>query len=299
MRSLKDFNNVKRNEVLLKDFTTMKVGGPAEYFLEPESLYELREFILALKLEKIPLHILGLGSNVIASDKGVMGGIARVVGSPFDNIEFDGSTMHVGAGVILSNMMIAAENHSLSGFECLAGIPGTIGGSLVMNAGGKWGNIGDHVVSVKVIDENLRVKDLSKLEAAFGYRSSKLRGNTVIGATFELEQKDPDEISKTVVQIIEEKKKTQPLGSKSAGCIFKNPAAQSAGMIIDSLGIKGHKIGGAKISSLHANFIVNDGKAKSSDIFRLIKMIQDKVRLRNHINLYPEVEIWGTNEFEE
>jgi UDP-N-acetylmuramate dehydrogenase len=180
----------------------------------------------------------------------------------------------------------------LTGIECLAGIPGTIGGGIRMNAGGKFGDIGAVVTRVQVMDLEGTVFDRTKDDLVFEYRSTNISARFILNASLELEPEDPERILRKTKEIWMYKRNSQPLNTKNAGCIFKNPRGLSAGALIDQAGLKGMRVGGAQVSEKHANFIVADNGTTADDVLRLIKIIQEKVFDRNQIHLETEVQMW-------
>jgi UDP-N-acetylmuramate dehydrogenase len=198
----------------------------------------------------------------------------------------------VGAGVDMQKLILRTCRQGLAGIECLAGIPGTIGGGIKMNAGGKFGDIGAAVTSVTVMDMEGTVFQRTKDDLVFDYRSTNISARFILGATLQLEGDDPERIMRRTKEIWMFKRNSQPLNTKNAGCIFKNPRGLSAGALIDQAGLKGMKVGGAEVSEKHANFIVAHEGCSADDVLRLIKIIQEKVYERNQIHLESEVQIW-------
>jgi len=277
----------------LKKHTTFKIGGPAEYFVRPKGAAELKVLIKAAKRYKIPVLVIGAGSNILAGDKGVGGLVIQLNSSYFKKIRVKGNSVHAGSGVMLSKLIITSRNFGLSGLENLAGIPGTVGGALAMNAGA-WGkNIEDTLKEVWVMDYSGRIRVLKKKNIEFGYRKSDLGKYIILEARFGLGKGDGLNIRSRIREYLKQRRSAQDLTRPSAGCVFKNPTGKSAGKLIDECGLKGKRVGGAAISGKHANFIVNLGNAKSADVIDLIKLIKNKVRAKFHINLEPEIKIWG------
>lgn len=281
-----------RKKEPLKKHTTFKVGGPAEFFFEPEDIRDLKSFISLVKRHGIGFRIIGAGSNILISDKGIKGAVLRLSSQAFKKISFNKTLVRVGAGKPLWELILECRKKGLSGLEFLVGIPGTAGGALLMNAGVKEKNIGDLVRNVTVIDRNGQVKILSLKKLKFGYRKSNLEKFIVLAASLKLVKKDRQAINENIKNMLDYRRRTQDYSYPSAGCVFKNPKGNSAGRLIDLCGLKDKSINGAGVSKIHANFILNLNQAKSSDILRLIQLITNKVRSKFKITLEPEIKIW-------
>lgn len=270
--------------------TTLGIGGRARYFSRPESIQELTALLEAARKTSLRTLALGRGSKLLINDSLLDALVIDLTST--STIEFDGSTVCASAGVRLPTLLREASKKGLKGLEPLAGIPGTVGGALIKNAGGRYGSISDVVRNVSFLDEQGRpfVYDSEKL--LFGYRESNLRGKFILEATLSLEPSSPFEVKEAIRQILAEKQRSQPLDARTAGCVFKNPPGKSAGALIDQAGLKGYRVGGAYVSTLHANFIINDGTATFSDVMRLIDIIRDRVLKEHGIELELEIEIW-------
>lgn len=292
MSSIEDFSDITRRDEPLAQYTWMKVGGPAQYFIEPRDPDELVSVVKCCHENGIHVRMIGGGSNLLVRDEGVGGAVIRLVGDAHAAIEVDGNTIRCGSGALLSTLISSAVQAGLAGLENLVGIPGTVGGALHGNAGGRSGDIGQFVSSVKVLTATGEVFDRSRDELSFAYRFSSINELCVLEATFEVPDGDPEEITQRMRKLWIMKKASQPLSFQSAGCIFKNPRGLSAGDLIEQAGLKGTRIGGAEISDRHANFIVNDDNASSDDIQRLISLAQSKVHEQFGVDLEVEIEIW-------
>lgn len=289
-KSLK--NKIKTKEAL-KNHTTFRIGGPARYFYEPEDYADLAEVLKLAKKLRIRVFILGAGSNILVLDR-LINALAIKLSNPFfKKISFNANFVEVGAGCALSQLIRACVKHGLSGAEFLAGIPGALGGALIMNAGIPNKNIGDLVENVVVMDYNGKIKTLPKTKIKFAYRKSDLSKHVILKANLKLIKKNRNEIIKALNAYMQHRKLTQDLRRPSAGCIFKNPKNESAGRIIDSCGLKGRKIGGAMVSKIHANFIINHAKAKATDVLKLVSLVKKQVKKKSGIDLEPEIKIWG------
>lgn len=286
------FESVVRKNVPLADFTWYKLGGSADYFIQPKSVEQLRDIVVRCKDNNVPIYVLGFGSNLLISDKGVRGAVIRLDAEAFCGFEFKGTLLQAGAGVNLNKMTLEAVRKGLSGLEALTGIPGSVGGAVRMNAGGSYGDIGSCVQSVTLMDKDGNVFEKEKPELVFDYRWTNITAPLVLSATMELTEADPNAILKTVKEIFITKKNSQPLPTRNAGCVFKNPRGMSAGALIDRAGLKGSQIGGAVVSEKHANFIVAETGCSAEDVKRLIELIQQRVKEAFDVELELEIEIW-------
>jgi UDP-N-acetylmuramate dehydrogenase len=203
-----------------------------------------------------------------------------------------GGNVHVGAGVDMQKLLVRTVRGGLSGLECLAGIPGTVGGGIRMNAGGKFGDIGAVVSRVTVMDTSGTVYDRTRDDLVFEYRHTNIAARFILEATLELEEDDPERIMRKTKEIWMFKRNSQPLNTKNAGCIFKNPRGLSAGALIDQAGLKGLRIGGAEVSAKHANFIIAHAGCTATDVHALMKALREKVFEKNEILLETEVQVW-------
>jgi UDP-N-acetylmuramate dehydrogenase len=284
---------VVSEQVPLAPMTWYRIGGPAKYLIKPRSIEELKESVRRCVENNIPIYVLGLGANLLVGDNGVNGAVFRLDADHFRRVKIDGPIVEVGAGADMQKLVLRSVRGGLAGIECLAGIPGTIGGGIRMNAGGKFGDIGALVNTVTVMDQNGEVFQRTKDDLVFDYRSTNISAKFILDATLELEPDEPDHILKRTKEIWMYKRNTQPLNTKNCGCIFKNPRGLSAGAIIDQAGLKGAKVGGAEVSDKHANFVIAHPGCKAADVMRLVKLIREKVWEKNQIHLESEVQIWG------
>jgi UDP-N-acetylmuramate dehydrogenase len=278
----------------LKNHTTFKIGGKAQFFVEPKDQNDLRRSLILLNRYNIPVFIMGAGSNLLVADSGLNAAVLRLSKPYFKKMTFENNRLNVGAGVNLNQVVSACAKQSLSGAEFLIGIPGTVGGALVMNAGqAKEGrSISELVEEVTVIDYNGRIKKISKKDIKFGYRNSDLNRYIVLSARLKLVKRNQKEIRHKMHKYIVYRQGSQDCAGASAGCIFQNPAGASAGRLIDLCGLKGKRIGGACVSLKHANFIVNKGGAKARDVLKLISIIKKEVKNKFKVSLKPEIKIW-------
>ena len=273
--------------------TTFRVGGPADLLFQPANAEEL---VSALKLageEGVPVQLVGNGSNLIVRDGGVRG-LTLLLGEHFSDIRVEGRRIYAQAGATLVRVAAAAEEAGLSGLEFASGIPGTLGGGCVMNAGAYGGQLSDVLVSAEVLLEG-KVQTLTLEEMQMGYRTTRpLReGGVVLSACFELKEDDRAAIHERMRDLNARRRDKQPLNLPSAGSTFKRPEGYFAGALIEGCGLKGCTIGGAQVSEKHAGFVVNIGNATAADILALIEHVQAVVKKETGVDLEPEVRIVG------
>lgn len=277
--------------VWLAPRTTLKLGPKAMAFVSPRSISGLKELLVFLKKNRIPFRVIGGGSNILACGRRLDCAVISL--SAFRKIIPRGASLvEAGSGASLGRIVRFCAKRGLSGAESFSGIPGTLGGALVGNAGA-WGkNISDLVEKIRVMDYNCRVKILNEKEAGFGYRASGLSRYIVLGATLRLKKSRKRLIAQRMKKYSELRRQKQELSCPSAGSVFKNPGGGRAGRLIEACGLKGRRIGGAGISLKHANFIVNRGGAKASDVLKLMALIKRRVRQKFGVVLEPEIKIW-------
>ncbi len=292
MSSLDDFANITLRDEPLAPLTWLKVGGPAQRLIQPRSVDELVAVIRTCHENNVTARLLGGGSNLLVRDEGVSGVVIRLVDPIFSQVTIEGTRVKVGGGVMLSHVISESVKAGLAGLDTLVGIPGTIAGALKGNAGGRSGEIGDHLHSVTVItaqgERFVRQGD----ELVFEYRHSSINELCVVEAEFELTNDNPDDIAERMRKLWVMKKSTQPLSFQSAGCVFKNPRGLSAGALIEQAGLKGMKIGKCEVSDRHGNFIVTEPGAKSADVLKLIDLMQTKVNEAHGVELELEIQVW-------
>ena len=276
----------------LKNKTTFRIGGQAELFFEPKDTADLKLLLNLKKRCKLPLLVLGAGSNILVSDKGVKGVVLRLDSAAFKKISFNGSKVEAGSGVPLNKIIRSSVSRGLSGLGFIAGMPGTLGGALLMNAGIPGRSLSDLVEKITVMDYNGKVKVLGRKDLILGYRKSNLGRYIILSARLKLVKKDKLKAKNELTHYLKRRCLTQDLSSPSAGCIFKNPKDNSAGRLIDLCGLKGKAIGRAVISPKHANFIVSLGRAQAKDVLRLMDLAKKEVRKKFAVVLEPEIKIW-------
>ena len=293
---------VLKNEPL-KQHTSFRVGGPAKVYVVPEDIEELQKLIRFLHEEKLPYDIIGNGTNLLVSDAGVDHVVVEI-GRALEGIELlpeanasDEKTYYIRvlAGTLLSKAAQFAATQELSGMEALRGIPGTLGGAVTMNAGAYGTEMKDVLYSVDVLTPEGELRTLTPAELALGYRHSVIpeRGYVVVAATLALRKGDPAEIKARMADFQNRRKEKQPLDKASAGSTFKRPEGYFAGKLIEDTGLRGFRHGGAQVSEKHCGFVINDGTARAADIYWLIGEVRKRVLLEQHVELTPEVKIWG------
>ncbi|MBI5765337.1 MAG: UDP-N-acetylmuramate dehydrogenase [Planctomycetes bacterium] len=288
-----DWPEIVRTNVPLAPLTWFKLGGTAEYLIEPRTEDELVGVVRRCRETNTPLRFLGLGANVIVNDNGVKGAVVRLTADHFTQMIVDGDRVTAGAGADLTKLVLATVKKGLAGLENIAGIPGTVGGGIAMNCGGRYGEIGTAVRSVRVIGRDGEIYERDHDDMDFGYRRSALGDDCVLSVSFQLHKDDPATLDHRFREIWMYKQNTQPpLGCQSVGCIFRNPDGRSAGQLIDQAGLKGRRIGTAYVSDRHANFVLADIGGRAGDVLELIDSIIDTVNERFGIRLEPEVKIW-------
>ena len=282
---------VETNYPLVK-CTWYGLGGQADYFIKPQTVEQLKEVVQRCNENNIPIYVMGFGSNLLISDKGLRAAVIKLETDQFTQTQFDGEQLTAWAGAELSKLVLTCVQKGLSGIEALTGIPGSVGGAVKMNAGGAFGDIGAAVETVTLMDNQGSVFEKSKPELIFDYRRTNITAKFILNAQLKLAAADPEQSLRTVKEIWIYKKNNQPLNTKNSGCIFKNPRGVSAGALIDRAGLKGLQIGGATVSEKHANFIIAEKGCKSRDVTRLINAIKQRVKEQFGIELELEIEIW-------
>ena len=277
----------------LAPLTWYRIGGPARYLVRPRDPAELGDVARRSAEAGLRVYVLGLGANLLVGDGGVDGVVVRLDADHWRQVRVAGNTVEVGAGADLQKLILRTVRGGLAGLECLAGIPGTVGGGVRMNAGGKFGDLGAVVRTVSVMDPAGNAFDRDKDDLVFGYRTTNIAAPFILGATLELDGDDPDRVLRRTKEIWMYKRNTQPLNTKNCGCVFKNPRGLSAGALIDAAGLKGARVGGAEVSDKHANFIVAHPDCRADDVLELIRTIREKVADRSGVELESEVQVWG------
>ena len=299
---MKEINNDTSSLCLmnepLKKHTTYKIGGPADLMIFPKSKQDLIKVIEIINKNKLQLTILGSGSNVLVSDNGIRGAVISLKNT-LKQIEVSDNILYAECGTMLGTIVKHAVKNNLIGLENLNGVPGTLGGALIMNAGAWGGEISENLMHVELINSKSEIKKIYKKDLNFSYRQSSFnKDDILLSAKFNLRKADKDIIKENFIEAQSGRKKSQPLNKRSAGSLFKNPTNSSAGKLLDDAGLKGFSIGDAKISEKHANFFINDGDASSRDMLMLIKKAHKEVKDKFNVNLSLEVKLMGFNEEE-
>lgn len=278
--------------VSLKKYCSYQTGGKAEFFSCPTDLFDLKVLLKFANDNKIPVTLIGTGNNILISDKGVKG-LVISTRCMNDEVQIENDLVYSGAGVKLDYLIKQCIEAGLGGLEAMSGIPGSVGGAVMMNAGAFDTEIKDVAITVEMCGYDGTVSSVPAEEAGFGYRKAENLNGIVTGVGFKLELSDKEELKKKRKEILERRAEKQPLEYPSCGSVFKRPEGNYAGTLIEQCGLKGYKIGGAQISEKHANFIVNTGKAKSKDIYDLINHVQETVLKETGVKLEREVRFIG------
>ena len=292
VRELSPATVVRRNEPLARK-TTLRVGGPADLYVEPASEADLVAVLKFCRGRNLPFFVLGRGSNLLVKDAGFRGVVISLAQPFFSRVEIEGERLKCGAGARLKAVAVEAKRNGLSGLEFLEGIPGSLGGALRMNAGAMGGATFDVVESVRLMDWSGNVSEQSPKELGVNYRScTALKTHIALSAVLRGRPGQRAAIERCMNEFSQKRWKSQP-AAPSAGCMFKNPVTIPAGKLIDELGLKGTRVGGAVVSAEHGNFLVNDGTATARDVLDLIELIRRKATAEHGIELETEVEIIG------
>ena len=287
--------NVER-DVPMSEHTSFKTGGPADFMLKPQNAEQLLRALTLLRQSDTETHLIGNGTNLLVRDGGIRGAVIRL-GKDFEGLTVEGDVLTAGAGVRLYALTRFALSNGLTGLEFASGIPGTVGGGLYMNAGAYGPELKDFVLSTRILDEELCVRELTVSEMGLGYRSSVFQAMRyiILDARFRLLRGDVSAAREQVKTLNARRREKQPLEYPSAGSTFKRPQGHFAGTLIEQAGLKGATFGGAQVSEKHSGFIINLGNATSSDIIALIGLVRGKVYETSGILLEPEVQIIGAD----
>lgn len=297
MVSLEEIKKFFRGSIKLSQplasFTTFRIGGPADYYLEPIDKEDVVNLIKYLRANLSPFMIIGNASNLLISDEGYRGAVINLE-SALGEIRKEGEFVLVGSGTRLAKFVDFCVQRGLGGVEALAGIPGTVGGAVIMNAGAYGGEISDYLVDVEVLREG-NIVWVKKEEGGFSYRRSGFGRDVVLSARFDLPKKDKTELMRVRRELLVKRNLAQPVNYPNAGSIFKNPQGNYAAKLIESAGLKGLRRGSAQISERHGNFIVNLGNARATDVLDLIHEAQREVLEKFKVRLELEVKLVGFN----
>jgi UDP-N-acetylmuramate dehydrogenase len=291
-------NCLIRSNVSLKGLTTWKVGGLAQWYLEPKTIAEAQSGLVWANQNKLPITIIGAGSNLLISDRGLAGLVICTRHLRCIETQFDRETQSIvaDAGRMVASLSWQAARRGWGGMEWAAGIPGTLGGAVVMNAGAHGHSTEEILVSTEVLNLDGSIETLSKQDLDYSYRTSNLQNDSriVLSAKLQLQvTSDPEEIKSRTFRDLEKRHSKQPYDRPSCGSVFRNPSPQYAAVLIEGLGLKGYRIGDAEVSTLHANFIINRKDATASEIRELIYFVQSQVKAAHSIELEPEVKMLG------
>ena len=284
-------NRVRVDEPLSRH-TSLGIGGPASYFLELRNIEELTNVIEFSQKENLNSFILGEGTNVLFSDEG-FGGLVIQLKGEFEEFSIEGKQVTAGAGVKLNNLVEKLAKRGLAGLEFASGIPGSVGGAIVTNAGTRMGWIGDVVKEIKIFSDG-KVKILNREEIDFSYRHCELPDKAIVlEVKLGLKNGKKSDIINKIKESLKERKRNQPVSTLNAGCVFRNPETCEAGKLIETAGLKGARLGDAEVSKKHANFIINCGRAKAKDVYNLIEKIRETVKEKFDIDLELELKVVG------
>lgn len=274
--------------------TTFRIGGPADYFTVPGNAEDVKKIIDLCKKEEVPYYILGNGSNLLVGDKGYRGVIIQIYRN-MSEIHADGNRIYAQAGALLSKVAAEALSNSLKGFEFASGIPGTLGGAVMMNAGAYGGEMKQVLESAKVLTPEGEIKSLKEEELELGYRTSVIakKNYIVLEAVIRLEAGDAESIRSYMEELKEKRVTKQPLEYPSAGSTFKRPEGYFAGKLIEHAGLRGFRVGDAQVSEKHCGFVINRGSAAAEDVISLMEQVADKVESASGVRLEPEVKRIG------
>ena len=289
--ALADMQGAVREGVPLAPMMHLRIGGPADCFVEPFGERDVGLVVTACRELDLPLRVLGGGSNIVVADEGVRGVVMQL--SSLNRIVREHNRVTVGAGVTLPSLLRATKEAGLAGLEKLTGIPAVVGGAVAMNAGTRDGETFEHLVSLTVVEPDGRIAVRAREELSPRYRDGGLGDAIVVQATFELEPDDPDAIFARFSASLQARNKSQPVTQRSVGCVFQNPAGDAAGRLIEAAGCKQMQRGGVAVSDKHANYFVNDDTGSAHDFVALMDEVRRRVQAEFGVELAAEVKFWG------
>lgn len=292
MTLVSGFEKIVREQEPLGERTWLKLGGTAAFYAEPNSVDELAALVRRCCDEGVPIRVLGSGSNVLIRDEGVAGMVISLTSPIFSEIQISNGRLNAGGGAQLAHAISETVRAGLAGLEPLVGIPGTVGGAMHGNSGSRGGDIGQWSCRATVMTRAGEIVQRERDDLVFGYRQSSLDELVILSAEFQLEEDNPEQLTKRMQKQWIVKKASQPLSHQNVANVFKNPRGMSAGMLIDQAGLKGTRVGDVEVSQRHANFIIAGEEATSQDVLRLIDMIRSRVAERLGVELETELEIW-------
>ena len=298
MISISEIKKVFKGKITLNEplarFTIFRIGGVADYYVEPSDAEDVLNIVNYVNKQGVPFYVMGNGSNILINDEGIRGVVINLE-SAFNYLKHENDMIISGSGVKMARFVVFSIQNGYAGVEMLAGIPATVGGALVMNAGAYGGETSTWVNDVTAVKKQ-EIKNLSKEECEFRYRGSALKGTVILESRFKLPKGNKEEISKRRKELLIRRNESQPVEIPNAGCIFKNPKDHFAAKLIEESNLKGLSFGGAMVSPKHANFIVNYDKAAANDVIELIKIIRKTVKEKTGIDLELEVKLVGFEE---
>ena len=286
-----DIKGVVRFHAPLKEYTSFRIGGPADVLVEPDDVENLMRLVAQAHAQKVPLFVLG-GTNLLVRDKGIRGVVVSLAKLRAIKVE-EGSVLYAEGGVGMPTLIGYAIRRSLAGLEWAAGIPGTVAGCVVMNAGTRLGEMKDAVKAVRLVTPTGALMDCPASDIDFSYRRATLPSGVVAGVWLQLQPGVRAKLEKVVKDYLRYRRDTQPLTLPSAGCVFKNPPNDSAGRVVEAVGLKGVRVGDAEVSERHANFIVNRGDASAKDVLALIRKVKGQVYRQTGVKLELELKLVG------
>jgi UDP-N-acetylmuramate dehydrogenase len=292
MHALDDFADIVKPNERLAPYMHLRLGGPAEFLVQPRSREELSAVVRRAFQQRLPLRVLGGGCNVLVRDEGIKGIVLRLSEPAFTQVTVQGNSVTAGTGAAVSALISQAARHGLAGLETLVGIPGTVGGALRCNAGDRAGDISQFVRHVEVLDSKGEAQVRERDELRFGYHWSNLDDPVILAAEFRLESDAPDAIVKRMRRAWIQRKASQPLSYQPACRVFRNPRALSAAALIEQAGLARTRVGGAEVSERDSNYVVIHPDATSRDVLRLIDLVRSRVQERFSVELELEVTIW-------
>ncbi len=300
MISLDELRKTFRGRITINErldaHTWIKIGGPADYYVEPADVEDLVAVMKVIRESGLSYMLLGRGSNILVSDEGYRGVVLNLE-EGLTSVTLDGDLVSAQAGLRITKFVDFCVQNSFAGVEMLAGIPGTMGGAIMMNAGAHGGETADHLVDVEALRGDAVVR-IPKSECSFSYRRSRIEADLVVGARFRLAKGDKDALIRRRKELIKKRNETQPLELPNLGSMFKNPAGNYAARLIETAGLKGKRIGDAQISEKHANFVVNHGAATSAEVMQLVDLVRRTVYQSSGVHLELEVKLVGFDQQE-
>jgi UDP-N-acetylmuramate dehydrogenase len=292
MVALAEFEEIVKREEPLAPYTHLKLGGPAEVLAQPRSREELSAMVRRCYADRISLRVLGSGCNLLVRDEGIRGVVLRLSEPAFTSVRVEGKHVHAGTGAAVSALISESARNNLAGLETLVGVPGTVGGALRTNAGGRGGDIGQFVHRVEVLDRRGDIQIRERDELQFGESASNLDDPVLLEVEFALDADSPDAILKRMRKAWIQRKAAQPLSFQAAARMFKNPRGFVAAALVEQAGLARTRVGGAEVSDRDANYVVVHAGASARDVLRLVELVASRVRERFGVDLESEIAVW-------